>query len=855
MRLRRRSWQPHIGGLLVSALFRMYRIRLRDHGMQELLAGSGIAVGVALVFGVLVANTSLTGSAKQAITAVNGSAQLQLAARSSDGFGEKLADEASRLPGVEKSAYLLRQNAVIVGPHGRQSIQLVGATPSLVTLGGSATADLGAGEALLTGGIGLPSDVGEEIHVKTGDEVQLLAGGDAHRVLVRAVLNSGAIGALANSRVAVALLSNAQAFAEQPGRVTQVLIHTRPGAEGRVQAELRRLAAGRVDVEPADNELSLLNATAKPTNQSTLLFAGISVMVGCLLAFNAMLLTVPERRRLVAELHLQGYDSRQLRTMLAFEAIMLGLIASVVGVVLGDIFARTLFQQVPIYLAVAFPISTHQVIHLSTVLIAVGCGVFSALVGSASPLLDLRRDPADAVLSDPGEPGQRITRATARRLGLLGCVLAIGVTIAVTADASLAVVGGIVLALAAVCLVPIIFRALTGVLKPFSKRLRGSMLSIAVIELDATTTRSVALAGVAALAIYGGVAIGGARTDLIHGLDTNFGEYIGTTDLWVTTTGNNLTINSFAAENTAHQIARLPIVSSVRVYQGQLLDIGTRRMWVIARAPTSPAIVPAGQLLEGNVTQASARLRAGGWVTLSNAFAAERDLHIGDSVSLPTPSGQVRFGVAAITTNIGWPPGTIIMSAADYSRDWQTAAPTALEVNLKPGVGLLTGRRAVSQVLAPRGGLHIQTTPEREHQFDDNARNGLSSLADIATLLLVTAALALALALSTAIWQRRTRLAALKTQGFDRWQLWRSLLFESAILLSIGCVDGAVLGIYGHALANRWLRLTTGFPAPFAVGEIGLLLTLALVVGISLAVIAVPGYTAAAVPAQATFQE
>ncbi len=854
MKTRRRSWQPHVGGLLVSALFRMYRIRLRDHGMQELLAGSGIAVGVALVFGVLVANTSLTGSAKQAITAVNGSAQLQLAARSTDGFSEKLANEASALPGVEKAAYLLRQNAVLVGRHGRQSIQLVGVTPSLVTLGGSATADLGAGEGLLTGGIGLPSDVGEEIHVKTGDEVQLLAGGDAHRVLVRAVLNSGAIGPLANSRIAVALLSNAQTLAKQPGRVTQVLIHTRPGAEGRVQAELRRLAAGRVDVEPANNELSLLNATAKPTNQSTLLFAGISVMVGCLLAFNAMLLTVPERRRLVAELHLQGYDARQLRTMLAFEAIMLGLSASVVGVLLGDIFARTLFQQVPIYLAVAFPISTHQVIHISTVLIAVGCGIFSALVGSASPLLDLRRDPADAVLSDPGEPGQRITSATARRLGLLGCVLTIGVTIAVTADASLAVVGGIVLALAAVCLIPIIFRVLTGVLKPLSKRLRGSMLSIAVIELDATTTRSVALAGVAALAIYGGVAIGGARTDLIHGLDTNFSEYIGTTDLWVTT-GNNLTINSFAAKNTAHEIASLPIVSSVRADQGQLLDIGTRRMWVIARAPTSPAIVPAGQLLEGNITQASARLRAGGWVALSNAFAAERDIHVGDSVQLPTPSGQVRFGVAAITTNIGWPPGTIIMSAADYSRDWLTATPTALEVNLKPGVGLLAGGRAVSHVLAPRGGLRVQTTPERERQFDNNARNGLSSLADISILLLVTAALALALALSTAIWQRRTRLAALKTQGFDRWQLWRSLLFESAILLSIGCVDGAVLGIYGHALANRWLRLTTGFPAPFAVGEVGLLLTLALVVGISLAVIALPGYTAAAVPAQATFQE
>ncbi|HXD25765.1 MAG TPA: ABC transporter permease, partial [Propionibacteriaceae bacterium] len=173
----------------------------------------------------------------------------------------------------------------------------------------------------------------------------------------------------------------------------------------------------------------------------------------------------------------------------------------------------------------------------------------------------------------------------------------------------------------------------------------------------------------------------------------------------------------------------------------------------------------------------------------------------------------------------------------------------------KPGISLAAGRQAVAQIISSRGGLRVQTAPERENQFDDNASNGLSNLQDIASLLLVTAALALALALSTAIWQRRNRLAFLKAEGFNRKQLWRSLLFESAIVLSIGCVDGAVLGIYGHALANRWLRTTTGFPVPFAVGGLGLIITLALVIGISLAVIAIPGYRAAAVPAQVTFQE
>jgi hypothetical protein len=109
----------------------------------------------------------------------------------------------------------------------------------------------------------------------------------------------------------------------------------------------------------------------------------------------------------------------------------------------------------------------------------------------------------------------------------------------------------------------------------------------------------------------------------------------------------------------------------------------------------------------------------------------------------------------------------------------------------------------------------------------------------------VAAALAVASALSATIWQRRVRLAALKIQGFDYRQLWRALLLESLILLGIGCTVGIVFGMYGHALASRWLERATGFPAPFSLGGSQVLLTFALVTGIAIFVVALPGYTAA----------
>jgi putative ABC transport system permease protein len=266
-------------------------------------------------------------------------------------------------------------------------------------------------------------------------------------------------------------------------------------------------------------------------------------------------------------------------------------------------------------------------------------------------------------------------------------------------------------------------------------------------------------------------------------------------------------------------------------------------------------MIQPSQLLHGNLGQATQRIRNGGWAAVSNGFAEERHLKVGDTFTLPTPSGTARLRVAAITTNVGWPPGAITLNDNDYQRYWQTTNPTALEVNLKPGVTPQAGKQAVEHALANRPGLLIQTLREREVRYEASARQGIASLTNIATLLFIATSLAIAAALSAAIWQRRTRLAALKANGFTSLQLLRALLLESLILIGAGCLDGAVFGIYAHALASRWLQLSIGFPAPFSLGLGLVFLTLAIIAAIALAVIALPGLLAARTPAHASFQE
>jgi putative ABC transport system permease protein len=838
-------------------LFHLYRVRLRSHAIQELLAGSGIAVGVALVLGVLVANTSLTGSAGELVHEFAGSARLQLAARSPIGFDERLALESGRLAGVGVAAPVLRENISVVGPKRTDPVQILGVTPSILQLGVLGARTLGGGRVVPGKGLMLPATVAEATGLQVGETATVVAHGETKRIRVDNILTTQPFGALASSPVVVAFLPTAQKLTDMLGKVTQVYIKPLASRESQVAAELTALGGPTLDVEPVDRELTLLDQAAKPNDQSTSLFAAISVMVGFLLALNANLLTVPERRRFVADLRMQGYDWRQVLVLLAFQAIVLGLVASAVGVVLGDFLSHFFLHRVPVYLSTAFPVGSQEILHTKTILAALGCGVLATGLASLAPALDLRSSrPTDAVLRDREGGSETISRETTVKVTLACLASVVLITVMVLTDPDLTIAGGVALALSTLCAIPCLFSMLARVLRWTGERMRSSALIVVVSELRATTTRAVALAGIAALAVYGSVAIGGARDDLIRGLDSSFGQYLQTADVWVTTGGNNLgTTNSFAPGTAVADITRQPDVASVRTYQGDLLDVGPRRMWIIGRPAADYPLIPSTQLVHGDLALADERIRGEGWGTVSNVFATERHLRVGSRFELPTPSGQAGFRVAAITTNLGWPPGAVILDVRDFRRYWRTSEPTALEVNLRKGVAPAQGRAQVLKALGPRPGLIVQTVEERQNQYALDSRQALEALSQIATLLLIAAALAVASALGAALWQRRARLASLKIQGYDTAQLWRALLLESVVVLGVGCTVGAIFGVYGHSLASRWLRISTGFPAPFEVGLQGVFLTLLLLAIIAISVISIPGFAAARAPAQSSFQE
>ena len=97
----------------------------------------------------LLANVGITGPSARLVHELTGTARYTLTARSSEGFDETLIAAVRRLPDVQIASPILRETATAVGPKGREPVELIGLTPTIVALEGEATRNLGAGAQLL----------------------------------------------------------------------------------------------------------------------------------------------------------------------------------------------------------------------------------------------------------------------------------------------------------------------------------------------------------------------------------------------------------------------------------------------------------------------------------------------------------------------------------------------------------------------------------------------------------------------------------------------------------------------------------------------------------------------------------
>lgn len=839
-------------------LWRLYRARLRDHRhvIQQLLVVLGISIGVALLFGSQVASTSLSSAVQQLNSQIIGATRYQIIARGPKGFSSSVAEDVSRIPGVTKALPVLEQPATLVGPSGSQAVDLLGVSPQFVEAGGPLLRRFSASELTHQRALALPAPLATSVGVEDFQKVRLQIDGRTRNTVVAAVLTAKEIGELTQSPIVVAPIAYAQQLANMVGKVTRIFVQTRPGNQQPVHAALARLARSQqLNLEPANSEAIQFAVAASPQSQGEGLFAAISAIVGFVFAFNAILLSIVSRRTFVGKLRRVSYSREMTIQVLAIEALALGVVASGVGIVLGELLSIEFFRTKPGYLSYAFPVGAPRIVTVRTVALSVSAGIAAAAAGVFLPTRDLLRpstiNSRGALASlrlGSGKVSSAAISAVIRfrvTIGVAGLAIT---TVIILLRPQSAVLGNVTLLVALVCLLPSFLGLVLRAFDRLQSLTRTASPKLALIELrdPALKVRSLVVALTGAVAVFGAVAVQGAQRNLQAGLDKTATEMNDVTSLWVSPSGqaNALGTTPFESATIAAKLKQLDTVRSVSVYRGGFLTMGRRRIWIIAPPDTSTALAPPGQLVSGDPQLAAARVRAGGWAVVSEAIAKERNLRVGASFVLPSPL-SVKLRVAALSTNMGWPPGAIIINASEYRHGWGANEASALNVTIAPWASPARVRQeALVAVHGVSSGFDVQTASERAQNWKTISKQGLSRLSQIAALVLVAAILAISGIMCSIIWQRQPNLASLKRCAYSRGCLWRALFWECAVLLFTGCFMGAIFGLYGQLVISHALQTVTGFPMIIGVGTSLAVSSCIIVCASALAILTAFGYLA-----------
>jgi putative ABC transport system permease protein len=800
-------------------LLLFYVRHLRVQPLRESMAVLGVAVGVALLFTVQIANSSVTGSFETIVRGVAGRATLEVGARGPEGFDQSVYERVAHTPGVQAAAPLLEQRVVAVGAGGTSSLVLVGADERLAALGGRWARQLQRAAASSRRGLMVMAEpIARAIGARPGSGVAIEIGGRTEHLSLAASVPSAKMGPVAKSPLAATSLPVLQSVAGLPGRVTRILVEPAPGKSADVQSLLSRSLGPGLNVRHVGAEAGLLADAARPEGRLTALFSLICLVVGMVLAYNALLLASGERRAFIAFLHQLGAPDRAIVASLMFDAFVLGLVGCALGLVLGDVISLLAYRAAPGYLMAAFAIGEQRIIDLQTVCIAVGAGMLAAFAAAALPALGLLRSSAaefgssKRLLSLVGRPSATYVLVFAGGVALL-CVAAL----TLLSEPSLAVGALVALVLGMVICIPMIVRYTLKGARALTRRSSDPAARLSVAELQVSPTRSVALVATGAIAVFLMVTIGGTVTDVKQAVRSGAAGIVANADLWVNPGGaqNVYSTEPFAYSGAMRNLRRLSVVQSVLPYRESFLDLSDRRVWVVGVPPQARTPIVSSQLTSGTLRAVAQRLRQGGWAAVSQVITERRHLQIGQQFSLPTPSGTARFRLAATISNYGWLPGTVLIDGDDYRRYWPSSQASQLGVTLVPGVSPEQGRLAVQRALPRGSALSVQTGAERRDQVSSVLGSTLARLDQTSTIVLIATIATVVALMVGAVWQRRGRLDALMSIGMSFTQLAKMVFYESGCVLLAGCVIGMAVGMLGQGLVDGWLRHTTGSPVQF----------------------------------------
>ncbi|MEM1366683.1 MAG: FtsX-like permease family protein [Cyanobacteria bacterium P01_H01_bin.15] len=803
-----------------APLWRLTWRRVRRRPFQYILFVLGIAIGVAMMVSIDLANGSAQRAFELSTDAIAGRTTHRIEAVSPIGVDESVYRQLRKELGYTQSAPIV-EGYVVAEELNQQPMRLVGVdffaeAPFRSYLSSDGDGDSSQGVEALTAFLTEPNtvilakDTAAQYGVNVGDRLTLtLAGQPLFARVVGILQPANALTRDALSNVLFTDIASAQEALGMQGHLSYVDLIV----------EDEDILASIQDFLPDGTKLTTAQAQKNAVQQMTAAFelnltalSLLALVVGMFLIYNTVTFSVIQRRALFGTLRCLGVTQGQLFQLILGESLVLSIVGSLLGLGLGVVLGHSIVGLITQTINDFYFVVYVREISLSntTLLKGMFIGIFAALFASLIPAIEAMRT----------SPNNSLKRSTleGKVQKILPWLVAAWAVFSLGGAGLLAIRnGGLVIAfgglfailLAAALLTPPLTAGLMQTLSPLLSQLLGILGKMAPRDIVRSLSRtSIAIASlmVAVSVIVGvSVMVGSFRTTVVQWLDQSLQADIFVTP--PTTTANRVLggIDPSVVQEayTWPEIERIVTYNDTDVSvlafnrdaeSAEEISVKRNAKLISADGDVSDGQRPYSWIRD-DVKNPWPQLDAGEGVIISEALMLRAGLsEPPETVTVEAPQGPKTFPVLAVLYDYSSDQGTILLDNDLYLEAWKDPNIASLGLFVKSGISVDAVVTQLRETFKERQDLVAQS--------NRNLRQGSLEIFDrtfaitgaLRLLAVVVAFIGILSALMSLQLERTRELGILRANGMTPPQMWQLTLLETGIMGSLAGFFAMPLG-------------------------------------------------------------
>jgi putative ABC transport system permease protein len=777
--------------------------------LRLMLSGIAVILGVAFVSGTFVLTDTMGRVFDNLFADVNKGTAVTVQGESAFGGSggqddrepvpQEVLDRIRRVPGVAEAQGAVVGYAQLVDKKGKA--YKTGGAPSF----GLSMDTTSTQEALRVrqghaphgpGEIAIDGTTAERARFRVGDTAKVLLKGPARTVRIVGIVGLDKAPSFAGASLIAFDPVSAQRALGTPGTWSGVGIAAAPGVtpaelRTRVAAVLPKGFEALTQQQKIDEDAKEIKDGLSVFNTVLLAFGGIALFVGMFLIFNTFSMLIAQRTRELALMRALGASRRQVTTSVLAEALVVGVLASLVGFVAGIGVALGL-RRILSALGVELP-GGATVIELRTFVVSMLVGVVVTVLAALVPARRAARvAPVQAMReATPAEDRSLRHRAVVGALLLAAGIAAITAGLSGDGDIKLVGLGAALAFLGVATLSPLVARPVVGFVGlPFLRLGTPSTLGRGNAMRSPRRTAATASALMIGLALVAMVSTFGAS------VKKSLAEYVGRSlgADYVLHTEQFDTFSPVVADRLRER-PEVDLVAAYRFAQAKVEEKKVELQGVEAEPLVATLTV---KTVSGDITSIDR-----GEMAVSEQVAQSRGLKVGDKVDVVwSRTGNKPMTIGAVYEQNLF-AGDYLVGGDVVDRNVTERLLGVVAVTLKPDVAPAQGRKAVDEVAKDFPNLDVQD----QAQLVQAQRKQIDGLLNVVTGLLVfsviIAMLGIINTLALSVVERTREMGLLRAVGLARRQLRRMIRVESVLIAVYGAILGILIGeCFGWALVH-----------------------------------------------------